>query len=45
MKGLAKVEQEYYEKLKEASRAENHNEIIILFYELKVLRNFWKKRK
>jgi hypothetical protein len=45
MKSLAEIEQEYYEKLNKASISQNHNEMIILFLELKVLRKFLAKKR
>lgn len=41
---LAKVELEYCEKLKRAKLEDNHDKILSLFWELNVLRQFYKKK-
>lgn len=40
---LAKVELEYCQKLKQAKLEDNHDKILSLFWELNVLRKFYKK--
>lgn len=42
---LQEVELEYCEKLKQAKIEDNNNKMIILFWELNVLRKFYKKGK
>lgn len=44
MNKLEKLEQEYGEKLRRASIAENYDEMLNLFFELNILRKFYKKR-
>ena len=43
MNKLDEIEQEYCEKLQKASIAENYNEMQNLFFELNILRKFYKK--
>lgn len=38
------IEHEYGEKLRKASIAENHDEMMSLFFELNILRKFYKKQ-
>ena len=44
MNKLEQIEQEYGEKLRKASIAENHDEMLNLFFELNILRKFYKKQ-
>lgn len=44
MKELADIEKEFCEKLKKASIAEDYDKMLNLFYELNVLRKFYKKQ-
>lgn len=44
MNKLEKLEQEYGEKLRRASIAENYDEMLNLFFELNIMRKFYKKQ-
>ena len=44
MNKLEQIEQEYGEKLRKASIAENYDEMLNLFFELNILRKFYKKQ-
>ena len=45
MDSLAEVDKKYNEKLQEALRNENQNDLINLMLELKVLRSSFKKQR
>lgn len=45
MNKLELIEIEYAEKLRQAKIEENHDKIMSLFFELNVLRKFYKKGK
>lgn len=42
---MNKIELEYYEKLKQAKLEDNHDKMMMLFWELNVLRKRFYKKK
>jgi hypothetical protein len=45
MDSLAEVDKKYNKKLQEALKNENHNDLINLMFELKILRSSFKKQR